>query len=116
MSVLATSLCEVRKELNYGNTSLARLALLVQIEELQKEAASGVFHDANGSTVIVENAELAGLIFTACAENWLGSFAGGEGRQADCHRHMAAFIKAEKEIYSDRFTPNEQGKAWQVLD
>ena len=109
-------LCGVHEELNDGKLTAARIGLVQEIGALQNEAVSGVFHDANGGMVVVENAELAELIFTACAENWLGSLAEGEGRHADRRRHMAAFIEAEKQIYSDRFTPEEQGKAWQILD
>ena len=41
---------------------------------------------------------------------------GGGLGPPDRRRHMAEFIKAERQIYSDRFTPEEQGKAWQILD
>ncbi len=104
---------EVERELT-GNES--RLLLLHRIKAMRNEADAGQWSRVYGDTIEIANPELSDLVFFACAENWLMWLADEEGREGDCQRHSDRYENVNREIWSDRFTAEEQVLAYKVLD
>jgi len=107
----------VQKELNDENVNPTRIGLITKIADLRNQAAKGKFRNAHDDDIVVENRELAGLIFLASAENWLGFLAEQEGREEDAKRHFAQYEMTMADVNkAGRFSDRERGLAVAIMD
>jgi hypothetical protein len=107
----------VQKELNDENVNPTRIGLATKIADLRNQAAKGEFRNAYDEDIVVENRELAGLIFLACAENWLGFLAEQEGREKDAKRHFSQYEMTMADVNkAGRFSDRERELAVAIMD
>lgn len=117
MDSYAKWIVAVQQELNDKNVNPTRLGLITKIADLRNQAAKGKFRNAHDEDIVVENRELAGVIFFASAENWLGLLAEQEGREKDAKRHSSQYEKAMAELHKPgKFSDPERGLAVAIMD